>query len=334
MTTRAPVDLALPLIIVHGADSDGLASGALLQDHLGAGEVRFADYHTLGEVFGSALLTDAGRPIHFADLSLRAPAISDDLLLALTEGRAVFGYDHHEIGDPARAHLLTRRLSRFVHAVGERCSARLIVDHLDIKSEHPRLLADAAQGSDYWGSVPAEVEALGRALDRVVRELDRAAIVAALVAGLRDPKRTPWQQDHQLVGVLGDAHARIARRIERLLEPLRRNTTHHESRGVRLACTLAPSAFYPKEGLHALRADCPDVDLHLVFYEETTATLAALSAHGEARKLPLVPFLTQLGGGGRNGKGGLNYPTPHSMANYVGRREVFLQALETDDFAG
>ena len=47
-----------PIIIVHGADSDGLASAALLRDRLGCGEVRFADYDTLTMVFQEA----AGAP--------------------------------------------------------------------------------------------------------------------------------------------------------------------------------------------------------------------------------------------------------------------------------
>ena len=41
-----------------------------------------------------------------------------------------------------------------------------------------------------------------------------------------------------------------------------------------------------------------------------------------------MAFLTSLGGGGRNGKGGLRYRGPNTVANYPDRREALLRALE------
>ncbi|MBW2733160.1 MAG: hypothetical protein JRH20_12275, partial [Deltaproteobacteria bacterium] len=212
------------LLIAHGADADGLASAALLlhdlQDRGHKTTLRFADYHDLHPV-----LLEAAESVYpqiiIADLALRLATIPDAVVARLCEGRTFRLFDHHHL-EEQRVTLLQEGCASFVWRQGERCAAQLVLEHLGPRGEQhqalehlgPRgeqhqALTDAAQGSDYTGSVSPEAEALGAALDRLLRPvsgLGAHEIVQELLPALRG--EVSWHKGSVLMGKLGAAHRR------------------------------------------------------------------------------------------------------------------------------
>jgi hypothetical protein len=318
------------LILSHGADLDGLASAALLLHHHGAGEVRLVDYPELVPALEAAS-REPIRELQIVDLALRQSEVPDAVVLALSHEHEVRYIDHHDL-EPHRRQLLEQRFATVVLG-RQRCTALLIVEHLGIRETLHRLLAEAAQATDYpEADLPRQVSALGLALDRAARALDGLTVVEILLAGLRDPAARPWQRDHELVGELRRSYEQVTAGLQRPLAELEQRISHHVLRGLdekplTVVCTLASEQLYMKEGLRELRRLCPDSDLLVVFFE-SRAVMAALSAEGRQRGLDLVRFMASRGGGGRDDMGGFRYPAPTCMDNYPRRRDALLLELE------
>jgi hypothetical protein len=318
------------LILSHSADLDGLASAALLLHHHGAGEVRLTDYPELVPTL-EAVSHEPVQELQIVDLALRESEVPDAIISALSRERAVHYIDHHDL-EPHRRRLLEQRFATVVLG-RKRCTALLILEHLGIQGSGHRLLAEAAQATDYPETdLPQPVTTLGLALDRAARALDGLAVVEILLSGLNEPNATPWQLDHELVGELRRSYEQVTARLARPLADLERQISHHNVRGpdekpMTVACTLASEKLYMKEGLRELRRLCPKSELLVVFFE-SRAVMAALSAEGRQRGLDLVRFMASREGGGRDGMGGFRYPSPTSRDNYPGRRDALLRELE------
>lgn len=323
------------LLIAHGADADGLASAALLLDDLRARgrevTLRFCDYHELEPVLQAAAHSSY-QEIIVADLVLRAASISDALIESLCEGRAFRLFDHHNLEVERRA-LLEERAATFVWRKDGRCSARLVLDHLGGGGDEHDALADAAQGSDYSGSVPVEREALGAALDRLLRPvsgLDAETIVEALVAGLRGG--ASWREGSSLRGELAAGYLRASEALAGPFASLVDSLSMHPlltgvAGALRVACGLASDLLYMKEGLRALRECAAEADLHLVFFA-SGVVMVALSPRFARPAPDVVAFVESRGGGGRGAMGGFRFDQPTDAVAYAQRRMTLLADLE------
>ncbi len=150
----------------------------------------------------------------------------------------------------------------------------------------------------------------------------------SVVELLADGPRQPWQRDGALIGPLAEA----ARRVGRLRDTARvlLRPTLHTLDGplgpVTVACALVPTVLYLKEGGRALKERCPQVEAVIAFYTSTSVVALPRSDTDEAA-LPLLPFLVDRGGGGRNNAGGFNYDSPTTPDNYPDRRDALIVAL-------
>lgn len=323
------------IIITHSADPDGIISAvfiaAMLESIDVTYEFQFVDYPNITEVIGkTAMETD--RSIYILDLGLLKADIPDKVIQLMLENNAVHYFDHHEI-DVERRELLKQGLTTYVSVSKNICTARLIAEHYKFKGNEYKILADCAQATDYDGTVGLELTMLGTELAQAISPdsgLALEKIVHTIKEGLHNHR--VWRNGYKLTGYLAEGAAKTRQAMEVATIQLNESASCHElfkvsDSPVLVAIALSGDSLYMKPGYQVLKQKFPQAHVCFVLYE-SGSVFAGPGQSGEQAIVPLLAFLKEQGGGGRNSMGGFNDKIPTDIRNYKKKRDALLQKYE------
>lgn len=323
------------VIITHSADPDGLVSAAFVTDILESSGIayglRFADYPNLTEVMKNAA-KETGKAIYILDLALRTKSVHDEVLKPLLDNNEVHYFDHHEI-EVDRIGLLEKGLNTFISTSERICTARLIAEHYQIEGSEHKLLSDCAQATDYPGTVDAESTQLGTELAQAISNASRLGldnVVQIIREGLYNHR--VWRDGYSLTGELSRGAARTRKAMEIATAQLEKSATSQElfngtDSAVVVAVAMADQSLYMMAGYQVLNQRCPEAQVCFVSYE-SVSVFAGPGMSSKQPQVPLLAFLEEQGGGGRNDMGGFQYKSPTHIGNYEERRDTLLQKYE------
>jgi len=319
------------IIITHIADADGIISGAFIAAMMASKgesyELRFADYPNLVDILATAS-KEIGKKIYILDLALE-DKVPDDHIKLLIENNEVHYFDHHAI-NPERRNILESKLATFNSSTANVCTATLIAEYYNLDGTEFEISSNCAQGTDYPGTVDPALEALGRELNLAIfpeSGFFPGYILEMIRQGFDDPG--VWRKGYNLSDALAKGADNTRKAIEKSKPLLEKSVTLHEffsrtDKALIVAFGLGARCLSQKPGYEIVKENFPEADVCVVLYE-TVSIFAGPGINPKHPEVPVLAFLIEIGGGGRDNMGGYQFATPTHKDNYVKRREELLE---------